>query len=143
MKKIIFIFLLFLSKFSSSQIIEVDLSHYQFFNHPKNLETNDAIKKNQIFYGDAFTTDTKLVFNLDHKVLIVKDNSEFKTYTIREIRRNSGVVEVDVLFPDATLVNYFISTEIHTNKDLIICRWVEKNQIVGWVDKFIKIKKGV
>lgn len=142
MKNIILFLFLFLTKISYSQTIEVALSHYQLFEHPKKLETNVAINKNQIVYGNAFYTDTKLIFNLDLKVLIVKDSSEFNTYSIREIRRNSDVVEVDVLFPNSTLVNYFISTEMYTNKDLIVCRWVEKNQIVGWVDKSIKIKKG-
>ena len=65
-----------------------------------------------------------------------------ETYPIREIRRNSGVLEVDVLYSKTLLVNYFISKIENTDIDIILCRWIENDKVFGWADKDIKIKKG-
>jgi hypothetical protein len=144
MKKIISLLFFTLSvTLVVGQKIEVELSHFQLFSHDKNLETNYAIKNNKVSYGDAFYTNTRLIFDLKKKYMIKTCDNQSDTLLIREIRRNSDVLEVDVIFPDPLLVNYFLTTTKKNKEDILVCRWIEGDKIVGWADKFIKIKRGL
>lgn len=127
---------------SFSQTLEVSLSHFQSFYHSKDLETNEAIKEQSITYTESYYTDAKLDFDLTKKIFVMKSATQKDTFNIREVRRNSDVVEVDVIYPNNLLVNYFISKIPSEKRNVILCRWVEGDKIVGWADKFIKVKKG-
>ena len=142
MKNLFIVLLLILSNVVSAQKVEVSLSQFQSFYHEKNVETNVAIKENSVTYTEAYYTDTKLIFDLDKKTLTKMSQGKTETYPIREIRRNSDVLEVDVLYSKTLLVNYFISKIENTDKDIILCRWIENDKVFGWADKDIKIKKG-
>lgn len=142
MKNLFLFILLVSSKLVFAQKVEVTLSQFQSFYHDKNVETNLAIKENSINYTEAFYTDTKLIFDLEKKILVKVVDSKVETYPIREIRRNSDVLEVDVLYSPTLLVNYFVSKIENSHQDIILCRWVEKDKIFGWADINIKIKKG-
>lgn len=142
MKKIkLFFVLLLCSTLLFGQRVEVSLSHFQSFYHDKNVETNYAVKTNKISYTDAYYTDDRLIFDLDNKVLIQIKKDVSDTLKIREVRRNSDVMEVDVIYPNPLLVNYFLSTTTD-NTPIILCRWVKDDKIVGWADKYIKVKRG-
>lgn len=143
MKKFIFSILLSLPLFLYSQTYKVYVDTVQNFKHDSSITTSQAIHLNKVTYLNGATNNLNITFNLDENLMTWQNQGgqPHNLQIIKKVLSTENIMEVYVQYNSGVL-NYVLTQ----NKDIsenyvLICRELEGNNVVGWFDPTIKIKK--
>lgn len=146
MKNLLIFLLLFITTIGYSQSLTIEVKNVQNFTHPNTLQTNEAIEKDKIVYGDYGTTNTIYKFDFKNNLMYRKmDDRSWEKYTIIDHEKIDATYNITILYPlegNIIKLNFTLST-LDNNFDIIQCRYHWNDEIVGWFDREVKIKRGL
>ena len=142
MKKTILILLMVMpiSIFAQTYIISVDT--VQNFKHDTTLSTTEASLLNKMTYLDGGVSSITFVFDLDKNVMTWQRGSDkFNLRIIKKINSPENLMEVWVKYNNDN-VNYLLtSNKDNPQKYLLMSREFVGDNVVGWFDPTVEIKK--
>ena len=142
MKKTILILLMVIpiSIFAQTYIISVDT--VQNFKHDTTLSTTEASLLNKMTYLDGGVSSITFVFDLDKNVMTWQRGSDkFNLRIVKKINSPENLMEVWVKYNNDN-VNYLLtSNKDNPQKYLLMSREFVGDNVVGWFDPTVEIKK--
>ena len=142
MKKTILILLMVMpiSIFAQTYIISVDT--VQNFKHDTTLSTTEASLLNKMTYLDGGVSSITFVFDLDKNVMTWQRGSDkFNLRIVKKIKSSENLMEVWVKYNNDN-VNYLLtSNKDNPQKYLLMSREFVGDNVVGWFDPTVEIKK--
>ena len=142
MKKTILILLMVMpiSIFAQTYIISVDT--VQNFKHDTSLSTTEASLLNKMTYLDGGVSSITFVFDLDKNVMTWQRGSDkFNLRIVKKINSPENLMEVWVKYNNDN-VNYLLtSNKDNPQKYLLMSREFVGDNVVGWFDPTVEIKK--
>jgi len=142
MKKTILILLMVMpiSIFAQTYIISVDT--VQNFKHDTTLSTTEASLLNKMTYLDGGVSSITFVFDLDKNVMTWQRGSDkFNLRIVKKINSPENLMEVWVKYNNDN-VNYLLtSNKDNPQKYLLMSREFVGDNVVGWFDPTVEIKK--
>ena len=142
MKKNILILLMVMpiSIFAQTYIISVDT--VQNFKHDTSLSTTEASLLNKMTYLDGGVSSITFVFDLDKNVMTWQRGSDkFNLRIVKKINSPENLMEVWVKYNNDN-VNYLLtSNKDNPQKYLLMSREFVGDNVVGWFDPTVEIKK--
>lgn len=144
MKKILIgVFVVITTNLSFGQVYEFNVDTVQNFKHDTAFSLNESIASNDMKYINAQTTNLTFIIDLTNNYIFWKYNNGelYKREIYKILNSKNELFEIWVKFEDGN-VNYLLTE----NKDLkdtyvLIRRKFEGDEIVGWFDPTIKLKK--
>ena len=142
MKKTILILLMVMpiSIFAQTYIISVDT--VQNFKHDTSLSTTEANLLNKMTYLNGGVSSITFVFDLDKNVMTWQRGSDkFNLRIVKKINSPENLMEVWVKYNNDN-VNYLLtSNKDNPQKYLLMSREFVGDNVVGWFDPTVEIKK--
>ena len=142
MKKTILILLMVMpiSIFAQTYIISVDT--VQNFKHDTTLSTTEANLLNKMTYLNGGVSSITFVFDLDKNVMTWQRGSDkFNLRIVKKINSPENLMEVWVKYNNDN-VNYLLtSNKDNPQKYLLMSREFVGDNVVGWFDPTVEIKK--
>ena len=142
MKKTILILLMVMpiSIFAQTYIISVDT--VQNFKHDTTLSTTEANLLNRMTYLNGGVSSITFVFDLDKNVMTWQRGSDkFNLRIVKKIKSSENLMEVWVKYNNDN-VNYLLtSNKDNPQKYLLMSREFVGDNVVGWFDPTVEIKK--
>ena len=142
MKKTILFLLMVIpiSIFAQTYIISVDT--VQNFKHDTSLSTTEASLLNKMTYLDGGVSSITFVFDLDKNVMTWQRGSDkFNLRIVKKINSPENLMEVWVKYNNDN-VNYLLtSNKDNPQKYLLMSREFVGDNVVGWFDPTVEIKK--
>ena len=142
MKKTILILLMVMpiSIFAQTYIISVDT--VQNFKHDTTLSTTEANLLNRMTYLNGGVSSITFVFDLDKNVMTWQRGSDkFNLRIVKKINSPENLMEVWVKYNNDN-VNYLLtSNKDNPQKYLLMSREFVGDNVVGWFDPTVEIKK--
>ena len=142
MKKTILILLMVMpiSIFAQTYIISVDT--VQNFKHDTTLSTTEANLLNKMTYLNGGVSSITFVFDLDKNVMTWQRGSDkFNLRIVKKINSSENLMEVWVKYNNDN-VNYLLtSNKDNPQKYLLMSREFVGDNVVGWFDPTVEIKK--
>lgn len=142
MKKTILILLMVMpiSIFAQTYIISVDT--VQNFKHDTTLSTTEANLLNKMTYLNGGVSSITFVFDLDKNVMTWQRGSDkFNLRIVKKIKSSENLMEVWVKYNNDN-VNYLLtSNKDNPQKYLLMSREFVGDNVVGWFDPTVEIKK--
>ena len=129
-----------ISIFAQTYIISVDT--VQNFKHDTSLSTTEASLLNKMTYLDGGVSSITFVFDLDKNVMTWQRGSDkFNLRIVKKINSPENLMEVWVKYNNDN-VNYLLtSNKDNPQKYLLMSREFVGDNVVGWFDPTVEIKK--
>lgn len=142
MKKII-LFLLTVTPISIfAQTYTINVDTVQNFKHDTLLSTTEASLSNKMTYLNGGVSNITFVFDLDKNVMTWQRGSDkFNLKIVKKINSSENLMEVWVKYNNDN-VNYLLtSNKDNPQKYLLMSREFVGDNVVGWFDPTVEIKK--
>lgn len=142
MKKII-LFLLTVTPISLfAQTYTINVDTVQNFKHDTLLSTTEASLSNKMTYLNGGVSNITFVFDLDKNVMTWQRGSDkFNLKIVKKINSSENLMEVWVKYNNDN-VNYLLtSNKDNPQKYLLMSREFVGDNVVGWFDPTVEIKK--
>ena len=142
MKKTILILLMVMPIIIFAQTYTINVDTVQNFKHDKLLSTTEASLLNKMTYLDGGVSNITFVFDLDKNVMTWQRGSDkFNLKIVKKINSSENVMEVWVKYNNDN-VNYLLtSNKDNPQKYLLMSREFVGDNVVGWFDPTVEIKK--
>ena len=129
-----------ISIFAQTYIISVDT--VQNFKHDTTLSTTEANLLNKMTYLNGGVSSITFVFDLDKNVMTWQRGSDkFNLRIVKKIKSSENLMEVWVKYNNDN-VNYLLtSNKDNPQKYLLMSREFVGDNVVGWFDPTVEIKK--
>ncbi len=129
-----------ISLFAQTYTISVDT--VQNFKHDTLLSTTEASLLNKMTYLDGGVSNITFVFDLDKNVMTWQRGSDkFNLRIVKKINSSENLMEVWVKYNNDN-VNYLLtSNKDNPQKYLLMSREFVGDNVVGWFDPTVEIKK--
>jgi hypothetical protein len=114
----------------------------QNFKHDTLLSTTEASLLNKMTYLDGGVSNITFVFDLDKNVMTWQRGSDkFNLRIVKKINSSENLMEVWVKYNNDN-VNYLLtSNKDNPQKYLLMSREFVGDNVVGWFDPTVEIKK--
>lgn len=126
-----------------AQVYRFEIDTVQNFRYDTSYSINESISNNRMIYTNANIAKICFIFDLDNEIMYWGvDKTQYNSRKISKvIKSDEKSMEVWVSFDDGN-VNYVLTQNNDDKKYFVfIRRKFEKEQIVGWFDPTIEIKK--
>ena len=116
-----------LSLTANSQVITVNVTTDQKFNHPADISTVDAIEKGPIDYPYYTVGNNVFVFDLNKRTMSLNSG---KTLNISKINKTNNVLDCIVLNNGVSIL--FVMGETSNGESQFLSEWFEGDRITGY-----------
>ena len=142
MKKNILILLMVMPISIFAQTYTISVDTVQNFKHDTTLSTTEASLLNKMTYLDGGVSSITFVFDLDKNVMTWQRGSDkFNLRIVKKINSPENLMEVWVKYNNDN-VNYLLtSNKDNPQKYLLMSREFVGDNVVGWFDPTVEIKK--
>ena len=142
MKKNILILLMVMPISIFAQTYTISVDTVQNFKHDTSLSTTEASLLNKMTYLDGGVSNITFVFDLDKNVMTWQRGSDkFNLRIVKKINSPENLMEVWVKYNNDN-VNYLLtSNKDNPQKYLLMSREFVGDNVVGWFDPTVEIKK--
>lgn len=142
MKKTILILLMVMPISIFAQTYTISVDTVQNFKHDTTLSTTEASLLNKMTYLDGGVSSITFVFDLDKNVMTWQRGSDkFNLRIVKKINSPENLMEVWVKYNNDN-VNYLLtSNKDNPQKYLLMSREFVGDNVVGWFDPTVEIKK--
>lgn len=142
MKKTILILLMVMPISIFAQTYTINVDTVQNFKHDKLLSTTEASLLNKMTYLDGGVSNITFVFDLDKNVMTWQRGSDkFNLRIVKKINSFENVMEVWVKYNNDN-VNYVLTVnKDNPDKYVLMSREFVGDNVVGWFDPTVEIKK--
>ena len=142
MKKTILILLMVMPITIFAQTYTISVDTVQNFKHDTTLSTTEASLLNKMTYLDGGVSSITFVFDLDKNVMTWQRGSDkFNLRIVKKINSPENLMEVWVKYNNDN-VNYLLtSNKDNPQKYLLMSREFVGDNVVGWFDPTVEIKK--
>ena len=142
MKKTILILLMVMPISIFAQTYTISVDTVQNFKHDTSLSTTEASLLNKMTYLDGGVSSITFVFDLDKNVMTWQRGSDkFNLRIVKKINSPENIMEVWVKYNNDN-VNYLLtSNKDNPQKYLLMSREFVGDNVVGWFDPTVEIKK--
>ena len=142
MKKTILILLMVMPISIFAQTYTINVDTVQNFKHDTLLSTTEASLLNKMTYLDGGVSNITFVFDLDKNVMTWQRGSDkFNLRIVKKINSSENLMEVWVKYNNDN-VNYLLtSNKDNPQKYLLMSREFVGDNVVGWFDPTVEIKK--
>ena len=142
MKKNILILLMVMPISIFAQTYTISVDTVQNFKHDTSLSTTEASLLNKMTYLDGGVSSITFVFDLDKNVMTWQRGSDkFNLRIVKKINSPENLMEVWVKYNNDN-VNYLLtSNKDNPQKYLLMSREFVGDNVVGWFDPTVEIKK--
>jgi hypothetical protein len=129
-----------ISIFAQTYTINVDT--VQNFKHDVSLSTTNASLSNRMTYLDGGVSNITFVFDLDKNVMTWQRGSDkFNLRIVKKINSSENLMEVWVKYNNDN-VNYVLTVnKDNPDKYVLMSREFVGDNVVGWFDPTVEIKK--
>lgn len=112
---------------ANSQVITVNVTTDQKFNHPADISTVDAIEKGTIDYPYYTVGNNVFVFDLNKRTMSL---NSWKTLNISKINKTNNVLDCIVLDNGVSIL--FVMGETSNGESQFLTEWFEGDRITGY-----------
>ena len=112
---------------ANSQVITVNVTTDQKFNHPADISTVDAIEKGTIDYPYYTVGNNVFVFDLNKRTMSLNSG---KTLNISKINKTNNVLDCIVLNNGVSIL--FVMGETSNGESQFLSEWFEGDRITGY-----------
>ena len=142
MKKTILFLLVVIPISIFAQTYTISVDTVQSFKHDISLSTTQASLLNKMIYLDGGVSNITFFFDLDKNVMTWQRGSDkFNLKIVKKINSSENVMEVWVKYNNDN-VNYLLtSNKDNPQKYLLMSREFVGDNVVGWFDPTVEIKK--
>lgn len=142
MKKTILFLLVVIPISIFAQTYTISVDTVQNFKHDISLSTTQASLLNKMIYLDGGVSNITFFFDLDKNVMTWQRGSDkFNLKIVKKINSSENVMEVWVKYNNDN-VNYLLtSNKDNPQKYLLMSREFVGDNVVGWFDPTVEIKK--
>ena len=142
MKKTILILLMVMPISIFAQTYTISVDTVQNFKHDTSLSTTEANLLNKMTYLNGGVSSITFVFDLDKNVMTWQRGSDkFNLRIVKKINSPENLMEVWVKYNNDN-VNYLLtSNKDNPQKYLLMTREFVGDNVVGWFDPTVEIKK--
>ena len=142
MKKTILFLLMVIPISIFAQTYTISVDTVQNFKHDTSLSTTEASLLNKMTYLDGGVSSITFVFDLDKNVMTWQRGSDkFNLRIVKKINSPENLMEVWVKYNNDN-VNYLLtSNKDNPQKYLLMSREFVGDNVVGWFDPTVEIKK--
>ena len=142
MKKTILILLMVMPISIFAQTYTISVDTVQNFKHDTSLSTTEANLLNKMTYLNGGVSSITFVFDLDKNVMTWQRGSDkFNLRIVKKINSPENLMEVWVKYNNDN-VNYLLtSNKDNPQKYLLMSREFVGDNVVGWFDPTVEIKK--
>lgn len=142
MKKTILILLMVMPISIFAQTYTISVDTVQNFKHDTTLSTTKASLLNKMTYLDGGVSSITFVFDLDKNVMTWQRGSDkFNLRIVKKINSPENLMEVWVKYNNDN-VNYLLtSNKDNPQKYILMSREFVGDNVVGWFDPTVEIKK--
>jgi hypothetical protein len=142
MKKTILILLMVMPIIIFAQTYTINVDTVQNFKHDKLLSTTEASLLNKMTYLDGGVSNITFVFDLDKNVMTWQRGSDkFNLRIVKKINSSENLMEVWVKYNNDN-VNYVLTVnKDNPDKYVLMSREFVGDNVVGWFDPTVEIKK--
>ena len=112
---------------ANSQVITVNVTTDQKFNHPADISTVDAIEKGTIDYPYYTVGNNVFVFDLNKRTMSLNSG---KTLNISKINKTNNVLDCIVLDNGVSIL--FVMGETSRGENQFLCEWFSTDRITGY-----------
>ena len=142
MKKTILILLMVMPISIFAQTYTINVDTVQNFKHDVSLSTTNASLSNRMTYLDGGVSNITFVFDLDKNVMTWQRGSDkFNLRIVKKINSSENLMEVWVKYNNDN-VNYVLTVnKDNPDKYVLMSREFVGDNVVGWFDPTVEIKK--
>lgn len=142
MKKTILFLLMVMPISIFAQIYTISVDTVQNFKHDTTLSTTEANLLNKMTYLNGGVSSITFVFDLDKNVMTWQRGlDKFNLRIVKKINSSENLMEVWVKYNNDN-VNYLLtSNKDNPQKYLLMSREFVGDNVVGWFDPTVEIKK--
>lgn len=142
MKKTILILLMLIPISIFAQTYTINVDTVQNFKHDTSLSTTEASLLNKMTYLNGGVSNITFVFDLDKNEMTWQRGSDkFNLKIVKKINSSENLMEVWVKYNNDN-VNYLLtSNKDNPQKYLLMSREFVGDNVVGWFDPTVEIKK--
>lgn len=112
---------------ANSQVITVNVTTDQKFNHPADISTVDAIEKGTIDYPYYTVGNNVFVFDLNKRTMSLNSG---KILNISKINKTNNVLDCIVLDNGVSIL--FVMGETSNGESQFLTEWFEGDRITGY-----------
>jgi len=142
MKKTILFLLMVIPISIFAQTYTISVDTVQNFKHDVSLSTTNASLSNRMTYLDGGVSNITFVFDLDKNVMTWQRGSDkFNLRIVKKINSSENLMEVWVKYNNDN-VNYVLTVnKDNPDKYVLMSREFVGDNVVGWFDPTVEIKK--
>jgi len=142
MKKTILFLLMVIPISIFAQTYTINVDTVQNFKHDVSLSTTNASLSNRMTYLDGGVSNITFVFDLDKNVMTWQRGSDkFNLRIVKKINSSENLMEVWVKYNNDN-VNYVLTVnKDNPDKYVLMSREFVGDNVVGWFDPTVEIKK--
>lgn len=130
-QKLIYLFLI-LTGYTHSQVIQVDMTSWCDYEHPKSMTLHTAMNLDSVTTTQCWKGDIKLTFNIQTSTITIIDTfGKIQTFEIVNNNKTTSILNVDAK-KDDKYYNFVVSQNLSNTYSLIIQNFEKKNgQSIG------------
>ena len=114
---------------ANSQVITITATTIQTFNHSSSISTIDAMESNLIEYPEYIVGDNTYTFDLNNKILTLKNCDGFFTYNIIKVNESNNILDC-VIFDGIGDVLFLVGETSDGNMQFLM-GLVDGNKVIG------------
>jgi len=114
---------------AKSQIVTVTATIIQKFNHSSSISTIDAMEANMMEYPEYIVGDNTYTFDLNNKILTLKNCDGFFTYNIIKVDASDNILDC-VIFDGIGDVLFVVGEASDGNMQFLMVL-IDGNKVVG------------